>query len=553
MSAYIGAWDDSTNSTHRGSLFVVQADDPSKYATYTIGTVTDDGAYFDVALTYVAGPGGFASGEECAFAVTRSGNAGAGSGDVVGPASATNNGIVLFDGTTGKLVKSSAAVGSIAYLNSLTKADVGLNAVDNTADNIKPISGFQQLALDIKKVVSVRVATTASVTIATALNNGDTIDGVSLASNDLVLVKDQSSQAENGIYVVGVTPARHNQIDIFADYPGLYVTVQEGTANSDSLWLCTSNAGGTIGSSALAFVQYGGPSGAAGRAVLAAVDTSAVQAGLGLAIGSNVQAYDLLLTNIGALTMATDRYIFGTGTDTVTLGTITAQGRALIDDATAGDMLTTLGVSGFAKQLLDDASADVALSTLGVSTFAKTILDDTDATAMLTTLGVVGKQAIPCPASGMIGSAADGNLVLTNQIFVTKNFNASTEQSVYFSMRMPQQWNEGVLNWQYIWSHAATTTNFGVVFELCAVAVGDNEAGDPAYVAGTSTLDTGGTTNNIYISPEGLLTVAGSPQAGDYVMFRLRRLATAGLDTLAIDARIHEVTVYMTTSTGIDI
>src|SRR5262249_3678671 len=52
-----------------------------------------------------------------------------------------------------------------------------------------------------------RVATTANVNLANALENGDTIDGATLATGDLVLVKNQSSAAENGLYRVPVSGA----------------------------------------------------------------------------------------------------------------------------------------------------------------------------------------------------------------------------------------------------------------------------------------------------------------------------------------------------------
>ena len=116
MSAWINTWDDSTNSTHRGTLFLIQTTDSTKYATFTTGTVTDNGTYDTVVLTYVAGPGGFTAGQPLRFSSRAQAMPGAGSGDVVGPASATNNGIALFDAGTGKLVKSSAAVGALAYL-----------------------------------------------------------------------------------------------------------------------------------------------------------------------------------------------------------------------------------------------------------------------------------------------------------------------------------------------------------------------------------------------------------------------------------------------------
>lgn len=106
---------------------------------------------------------------------------------------------------------------------------------------------------------SVRVATTANITIATALNNGDTLDGVTLATGDLVLVKNQSAPEENGIYVVGVTPIRAPAYDVYNDYPGAMVSVTEGTVGGNTLWLCTSNRGGTLGTTAIDFAAFGTP------------------------------------------------------------------------------------------------------------------------------------------------------------------------------------------------------------------------------------------------------------------------------------------------------
>lgn len=99
----------------------------------------------------------------------------------------------------------------------------------------------------------VRVATTAAITIATALNNGDTLDGVVLATGDIVLVKDQAAPAQNGVYVVGAVPARHGDFDTWADHPGRMFFVQEGTLNADKLFLCTADLGGTLDTTALTF------------------------------------------------------------------------------------------------------------------------------------------------------------------------------------------------------------------------------------------------------------------------------------------------------------
>lgn len=113
------------------------------------------------------------------------------------------------------------------------------------------------LALNVGKRARVRAATTANVTISTALNNGDSLDGVTLATGDLVLVKDQTTGSQNGIYVVGVSPARATEFDTYNEHPGSLLAVAEGTVNADTLWLCTSNDGGTLGSTAISFSSVG--------------------------------------------------------------------------------------------------------------------------------------------------------------------------------------------------------------------------------------------------------------------------------------------------------
>ena len=112
-------------------------------------------------------------------------------------------------------------------------------------------------ALDIKD--SVRVATTANITISTDLNVGDTIDGVTLADGDRVLVKDQSSGSENGIYIAGSSPVRSADANTSAEVTaGLFVFVEEGTVNADNGFVLTTNDDITLDTTALTFVQFSG-------------------------------------------------------------------------------------------------------------------------------------------------------------------------------------------------------------------------------------------------------------------------------------------------------
>jgi hypothetical protein len=99
-----------------------------------------------------------------------------------------------------------------------------------------------------------RVATTGPITIATALNAGDTIDGVTLAAGDRVLVWQQSTASQNGIYIVGATPARAYDMDTAAEVPGVLVTVTSGSTYASSLFVNTNVAlGFTLDSSSIDF------------------------------------------------------------------------------------------------------------------------------------------------------------------------------------------------------------------------------------------------------------------------------------------------------------
>jgi hypothetical protein len=102
-----------------------------------------------------------------------------------------------------------------------------------------------------------RAATTATITIATALNAGDTLDGVTLAAGDRVLVKNQSTASQNGIWIVGASPARATDFDSEQDIVGAVLVVSEGTTNADTVWLSTTNAPITVGTTALSFVAIG--------------------------------------------------------------------------------------------------------------------------------------------------------------------------------------------------------------------------------------------------------------------------------------------------------
>lgn len=102
---------------------------------------------------------------------------------------------------------------------------------------------------------AVQVATTgANIT----LSGLQTIDGYTTVAGDRVLVKDQTAQANNGIYIAAAGAwARATDMDTWPEVPNAYVFVSNGTSNQNSSWVCTSvMAGGVLGSTPITWVQF---------------------------------------------------------------------------------------------------------------------------------------------------------------------------------------------------------------------------------------------------------------------------------------------------------
>ena len=117
--------------------------------------------------------------------------------------------------------------------------------------------------LDVKQ--SVRAATTAPVLLASGLEAGDVIDtNVTLVAGNRVLVKDQSTASENGIYVVQASGAAvratdaNGTADTGTVSGGTFTFVEEGAVNADSGWVVSSNGTINVGTDPMAWVQFSG-------------------------------------------------------------------------------------------------------------------------------------------------------------------------------------------------------------------------------------------------------------------------------------------------------
>lgn len=111
---------------------------------------------------------------------------------------------------------------------------------------------------------SVRAGTTAAGTLASSFANTSVIDGVTLATGDRILIKNQATASENGIYVVAASgaPARSADANTGSNLvDNTAVFVQEGTVNADSGWTLTNNGAITVGTTNLTFAQFTGSGG----------------------------------------------------------------------------------------------------------------------------------------------------------------------------------------------------------------------------------------------------------------------------------------------------
>lgn len=229
---------------------------------------------------------------------------------------------------------------------------------------------------------------------------------------------------------------------------------------------------------------------------------------------------------------------------------------ALVDFAAGSkDVFCTMPAQAFiAANIVNTPAGNI------VGTTVQAAIDELDTEkAVDAVVSKIGKQTIWLPAGAMTSrttsGAASGSVETTTNKVMLKSldFDTATSEYAQFAIQMPKSWNEGTITARFVWSHAATTTNFGVAWALQGVALSDTDAGDAAFGTAILVTDTGGTTNSIYVSADtAAVTIAGTPAVQDWVVFQVYRAVADAGDTMAIDARLHGVQLFYTTDAAND-
>jgi hypothetical protein len=231
--------------------------------------------------------------------------------------------------------------------------------------------------LDVKQ--SVRAATTGAINLASDLENGDAIDGVTLATGDRVLVKNQGTASQNGIYVVQASDAAVRAVDAngTADTGevsgGTFVFVEEGTLNADSGFVVSSNGPITVGTDAMNWVQFSGAGAITAGDGLTQTGTTINVVGTTDRITANANSVDIASTYVGQSSITTlGTIVTGTwnGTDVAVAdggtgsGTASGARTSLAETPASGLSTSTPVLSRTASQACAASSGTTSVTTV---------------------------------------------------------------------------------------------------------------------------------------------------------------------------------------------
>lgn len=301
-----------------------------------------------------------------------------------------------------------------ATVSTLAKRDGNgnISVATPTSDGHAATKGYVDAArsgLDVKQ--SVRAATAAAGTLSTSFVNGATIDtSVTLVTGDRILIKNQATASENGIYTVNATgaPTRATDFDSNAEVtPGAFTFVEEGTANADSGWVVTNNGTITVGTTGLTFAQFSGAGQITAGAGLTKTGNTIDAIGTADRITVNADSIDIASTYAGQSTITT--------LGTITTGTWNGTDVAV----TAGG--TNSSTESGARTNLASAAAESSGRTTSTPALARTAKQACAASSTGVSTTVVTHNFATSDVAVQIYEVSSGNTVIGDTVRTNSN------------------------------------------------------------------------------------------------------------------------------------
>jgi hypothetical protein len=165
----------------------------------------------------------------------------------------------LSDLTSASTARTNLGLGTIATQNannvSISGGSVTGLGDPSVSSEAATKNYVDQAVAGLRTRIIAEAATTANINLTTDLENGDTLDGVTLVTGDRVLVKDQTDDTENGLYIVVAsgTASRDPQFDTIAELSGQMIVVNQGSTNDNKIFLCTTDSDATLGSTSITY------------------------------------------------------------------------------------------------------------------------------------------------------------------------------------------------------------------------------------------------------------------------------------------------------------
>lgn len=466
-----------------------------------------------------------------------------------------NTGVTSVAGTTNQVIASSStgAVTLSLPQNIHTAATPTFAAVTVAADPTLPLQLATKQYVDnavqgVSPKQSVRAGTTGPIT----LTGAQTVDGVAVIAGDRVLVKNQAAPADSGIYIVAAgTWARAIDFDSWAEVPGAFVFVEEGTTLADTAWVSTADQGGTLGTTAMPWVQFS-------SAADIQVSTGLTRVGNTISITpvGTAGSYNNVTTNALGQVISGSNVAYITANQTITLqGDVSGSGTTLIN--------TTLSNTGIAAGTYRSLTIDAkGRATAGTNP------------TTLAGYGITDAQPLNTFLTSQSGLASNGIVIRNGNVALTRSITAgSTRVSVTNADGVAGNPTIDVVEANLALNNISGTlsvakggtnlTALGTANQVLGVNTGGNALEYKTITAGVGVTITPGTgaitiaaTNNGTVTSVAAtgstgLTVGGSPITGTGTLTFTLGAELQGLSSLAVSGLVTRTAAGTYTSRSI--